>query len=93
MYARIIRGSVVAVLTSLLVAIALSSPTAVLQGESNSPALQLEVHPILAEGGAPVPPYPKLTMFKDQNISVIADGGAPVPPYPHKVIESAFAAA
>ncbi len=38
------------------------------------------VSPVIADGGAPVPPYPKPPMFKDQTF--IADGGAPVPPYP-----------
>jgi hypothetical protein len=36
---------------------------------------------LFADGGAPVPPYPKPPTMGDQGI-VVADGGAPVPPYP-----------
>jgi len=35
----------------------------------------------IADGGAPVPPYPKPPVATNSDI-VIADGGAPVPPYP-----------
>ncbi len=35
----------------------------------------------IADGGAPVPPYPKPPVATNSNL-VIADGGAPVPPYP-----------
>jgi hypothetical protein len=35
----------------------------------------------IADGGAPVPPYPKPPVAFNSDF-VIADGGAPVPPYP-----------
>jgi hypothetical protein len=45
---------------------------------------------VIADGGAPVPPYPKPPVASNTNI-VIADGGAPVPPYPPTATKSKLA--
>ena len=47
---------------------------------------------IQCDGGAPVPPFPKLNLVADggapvppfptNNLTLVADGGAPVPPFP-----------
>jgi hypothetical protein len=42
-------------------------------------------HRYIADGGAPVPPYPP--QMTNSTI-VIADGGAPVPPYPPQISNS-----
>jgi len=36
----------------------------------------------IADGGAPVPPYPPKPPVAAKSNQMIADGGAPVPPYP-----------
>jgi hypothetical protein len=39
-------------------------------------------HSWVADGGAPVRPYPKPPAAANARSTVVADGGAPVPPYP-----------
>jgi hypothetical protein len=66
---------------SIAVVILLSSISlvAISRSASRGPNAGLpNVGPYFADGGAPVPPYPK----PPATTKLIADGGAPVPPYP-----------
>lgn len=70
-------------LASIAVVVLLSIPLATIPrsaGKSPNRALP-NSGPYFADGGAPVPPYPKPPVAAESDV-MFADGGAPVPPYP-----------
>jgi hypothetical protein len=76
MYFRKLSSLVLAAFASfVLVAPSISSTD---QPRHDQQVLGVPFHPQVADGGAPVPPYPPKSSFR----ALTADGGAPVPPYP-----------
>jgi len=80
MYSRKLSSLVLAVFASItLSAPSLSSTDQVRRDQqSNGTSAQ----PWVADGGAPVPPYPQPPASDRPRSTMVADGGAPVPPYP-----------
>ena len=75
---------------AVLASIVLVAPS-VISGRHQRPDQQCEgssTKTWVADGGAPVPPYPppppKRNGSANSQRTLVADGGAPVPPYPPK---------
>jgi hypothetical protein len=66
------------VLVFTSIAIVAPSVSATHQPRHDGQSLHAPVSHQVADGGAPVPPYPPVSFSK----TLVADGGAPVPPYP-----------
>jgi len=76
MYSQKVISLVLVVFASIV--LVAPSVSATDQPRHDGQSLPALVTPQVADGGAPVPPYPHKLYSK----ALIADGGAPVPPYP-----------
>jgi hypothetical protein len=76
MYSQKLSTLLLAVFASIVLVV--SSVSSTDQPRHDDDSLVAPIQPQVADGGAPVPPYPPKSHFR----ALIADGGAPVPPYP-----------
>jgi hypothetical protein len=81
MYFRKVSSLVLAAFASFVLVVTSTRSTGRLSHDEQSNGTSN--HPWVADGGAPVPPYPKPPAAPNLASTVVADGGAPVPPYPH----------
>ena len=80
MYFRNLSSLVLAAFASFVLVVTSTSSTG--QPSRHQQSNGASAQPLVADGGAPVPPYPKPPAAANARSTVIADGGAPVPPYP-----------
>jgi hypothetical protein len=80
MYLRKLSSLVLGVFASFVLVVSSTRSTGRLSHDQQSNGTS--THPCVADGGAPVPPYPKPPATINLKSTVIADGGLPVSPYP-----------
>ena len=83
MYFRKLSSLVLAAFASFVLVMPSTRSTSQLNHNQKSKGISTQ--PWVADGGAPVPPYPKPPASANLKSTVVADGGAPVPPYPPPV--------
>ena len=94
MYSQRLSNWGLAVLASIIL-VALSVTLTRPQGPDQQ-CSRTSTKTLIADGGAPVPPYPpspKRNGSSNSQPTLLADGGAPVPPYPPKPTNTQFLAA